>query len=124
MNKSVNQSMRKGGRPNTFHDYLCSDLRTKIPCMSPFPVRKANLTYACNWLMLAWALHYLPFYGMGRILYYHHYFPAQLFISMMSGGFNGNIGCLREWLYLVCFRETWVMDSHDSQLLYPFCIYR
>ncbi|XP_043217081.1 protein O-mannosyl-transferase 2-like [Amphibalanus amphitrite] len=48
-------------------------------------VRKANLTYACNWLMLAWALHYFPFYGMGRILYYHHYFPAQLFISMMSG---------------------------------------
>jgi len=48
-------------------------------------VRKANLSYACNWLMLAWALHYIPFYGMGRILYYHHYFPAQLFISMMSG---------------------------------------
>ncbi|XP_022528270.2 protein O-mannosyl-transferase 2 isoform X3 [Astyanax mexicanus] len=36
-------------------------------------------------LFLAWLLHYLPFYSMGRILYYHHYFPAVLFSSMLTG---------------------------------------
>ncbi|CAL4078365.1 unnamed protein product [Meganyctiphanes norvegica] len=40
---------------------------------------------ACGWLLIGWALHYLPFYVMGRILYFHHYFPALLFSSMLTG---------------------------------------
>ncbi|XP_032796479.2 protein O-mannosyl-transferase 2 [Daphnia magna] len=40
---------------------------------------------ACGWLWLGWLLHYLPFWGMSRVLYFHHYFPALLFSSMMSG---------------------------------------
>ncbi|XP_062325930.1 protein O-mannosyl-transferase 2 [Osmerus eperlanus] len=36
-------------------------------------------------LFLGWLLHYAPFYTMGRILYYHHYFPAMLFSSMLTG---------------------------------------
>ncbi|MBN3299264.1 POMT2 transferase, partial [Amia calva] len=36
-------------------------------------------------LILGWLLHYLPFFTMGRILYYHHYFPAMLFSSMITG---------------------------------------
>ncbi|XP_060790024.1 protein O-mannosyl-transferase 2 isoform X3 [Neoarius graeffei] len=36
-------------------------------------------------LFLGWLLHYMPFYIMGRILYYHHYFPAMLFSSMLTG---------------------------------------
>lgn len=35
-------------------------------------------------LMLGWLLHYVPFYFMGRVLYYHHYFPAMLFSSMLT----------------------------------------
>ena len=42
---------------------------------------------ACGWLYIGWLLHYVPFWGMGRILYFHHYFPALLFSSMMSGNF-------------------------------------
>lgn len=36
------------------------------------------------WLFIGWALHYFPFYGMGRILYFHHYFPAAIFSSMLT----------------------------------------
>ncbi|MEQ2170750.1 Protein O-mannosyl-transferase 2 [Goodea atripinnis] len=36
-------------------------------------------------LLLGWLLHYVPFYVMGRVLYYHHYFPAMLFSSMLTG---------------------------------------
>lgn len=35
--------------------------------------------------LLGWMLHYFPFFLMGRILYFHHYFPAMLFSSMLTG---------------------------------------
>ena len=41
---------------------------------------------ACLWLHLAWMLHYLPFWSMTRVLYFHHYFPAMFFSTMISGG--------------------------------------
>ncbi|XP_068203321.1 protein O-mannosyl-transferase 2 isoform X1 [Palaemon carinicauda] len=47
--------------------------------------RRERTLNACGWLLLAWALHYLPFYSMGRILYFHHYFPALMFSSMLTG---------------------------------------
>ncbi|XP_063049418.1 protein O-mannosyl-transferase 2 [Engraulis encrasicolus] len=36
-------------------------------------------------LFVGWLLHYLPFYAMGRVLYYHHYYPAMLFNTMITG---------------------------------------
>ncbi|XP_064403207.1 protein O-mannosyl-transferase 2-like isoform X2 [Halichondria panicea] len=38
-----------------------------------------------GWLLLGWFLHYLPFYLMGRVLYFHHYFPALMFSIMLAG---------------------------------------
>ncbi len=38
-----------------------------------------------GWLLLGWFLHYLPFYLMGRVLYFHHYFPALMFSVMLAG---------------------------------------
>lgn len=39
------------------------------------------------WLFVGWVLHYLPFWAMGRVLYFHHYFPALIFNSLLTGGF-------------------------------------
>ncbi|XP_046848331.1 protein O-mannosyl-transferase 2-like isoform X2 [Xenia sp. Carnegie-2017] len=47
--------------------------------------RKQKFTTAICWLLLAWALHYFPFFLMGRVLYFHHYFPAYLFSAMFAG---------------------------------------
>lgn len=40
---------------------------------------------AAAWLFGGWILHYVPFWAMGRVLYYHHYFPALIFNSMLTG---------------------------------------
>nr|CAH7738251.1 unnamed protein product [Callosobruchus chinensis] len=40
---------------------------------------------AGGWLFFGWLLHYVPFWAMGRVLYFHHYFPALLFSSMITG---------------------------------------
>ena len=39
---------------------------------------------ACRWLFVGWAIHYVPFWAMGRVLYFHHYFPALLYSSMLT----------------------------------------
>ncbi|XP_048585823.1 protein O-mannosyl-transferase 2 isoform X2 [Nematostella vectensis] len=47
--------------------------------------RRKRMESVVGWLLLAWALHYFPFYAMGRVLYFHHYFPAYLFTAMLAG---------------------------------------
>lgn len=40
--------------------------------------------HTAGFLLLAWALHYLPFFVMGRVLYLHHYLPSYMFSAMLS----------------------------------------
>ncbi|EZA52404.1 Protein O-mannosyl-transferase [Ooceraea biroi] len=47
--------------------------------------RRKRLTHAGKWLFLGWLLHYAPFWAMTRVLYFHHYFPALLYSSMLTG---------------------------------------
>jgi dolichyl-phosphate-mannose-protein mannosyltransferase len=39
-----------------------------------------------GFFFLAWALHYFPFYLMGRQLFLHHYLPAHLASCLVTGG--------------------------------------
>ena len=55
-----------------------------------FTARRKRMESACGWLFLGWALHYFPFYSMGRVLYFHHYFPAYLYSAMLAGQYTHN----------------------------------
>lgn len=46
---------------------------------------KAAARQAARWLTLAWVLHYVPFFAMGRVLYFHHYLPAFSCSAMLAG---------------------------------------
>ncbi|XP_036671591.3 protein O-mannosyl-transferase 2 [Drosophila suzukii] len=54
---------------------------------------------AAAWLFVGWVLHYLPFWAMGRVLYFHHYFPALIFNSLLTGVmFNYIMRFLPKWI--------------------------
>ena len=63
--------------------YLCAMQRN---IKLPREIIKLCQTYMSGGftLLVGWALHYLPFYLMGRVLYFHHYFPALMFSCMLS----------------------------------------
>ena len=49
------------------------------------PQRWPRSQRAAAWLFLGWALHYVPFFAMDRVLYFHHYMPAHIFACMATG---------------------------------------
>lgn len=62
-------------------------MRAEIPlrCSCLFT---ANIVYyerVCTFVAMGWALHYLPFFIMGRQLFLHHYFPALYYSILMLG---------------------------------------
>jgi dolichyl-phosphate-mannose-protein mannosyltransferase len=47
---------------------------------------RSEYTMHCGlmWVLLAWLLHYVPFFFMSRVLYFHHYMPAFLLGSIVT----------------------------------------
>ncbi|XP_006826123.1 protein O-mannosyl-transferase 2-like [Saccoglossus kowalevskii] len=60
---------------------------------------KEKFLFSCNWFLCGWALHYFPFYLMRRVLYFHHYFPAMLYSSMLSGILIDHILYRLDWYF-------------------------
>ncbi|XP_038077985.1 protein O-mannosyl-transferase 2-like isoform X2 [Patiria miniata] len=67
--------------------YVIWALLEKRGCtLTPKMKERCHSTFGvCCFLFIGWFFHYAPFYTMRRVLYFHHYFPAMLFNSMLSG---------------------------------------
>ena len=65
--------------------FACNAIRQQRGYIKSFSEANKDKLVACAWLFLGWLLHYVPFWAMGRVLYFHHYFPALLFNSMITG---------------------------------------
>ncbi|RWS06523.1 Protein O-mannosyl-transferase 2-like protein, partial [Dinothrombium tinctorium] len=61
-------------------------IRQQRGCKHSARIENANRRFssASSWLFIGWLIHYLPFFAMGRVLYFHHYFPAFIFSCMLS----------------------------------------
>lgn len=46
---------------------------------------RSRLYNSTGFFFLCWAVHYLPFYLMGRQLFLHHYLPAHLASTLVTG---------------------------------------
>lgn len=67
--------------------YLHISVREQRGCEdnAAIAAERRKLKDAGSWLFVGWLLHYAPFWAMGRVLYFHHYFPALLYSSMLTG---------------------------------------
>ncbi|XP_046577574.1 protein O-mannosyl-transferase 2-like [Haliotis rubra] len=67
--------------------FVIHRIKLKRGIQVPEPIRVYNdkMFRSCWWLLLGWGLHYVPFWFMGRVLYFHHYFPAFLYSAMFGG---------------------------------------
>ncbi|KZF23902.1 glycosyltransferase family 39 protein [Xylona heveae TC161] len=49
------------------------------------PGTRSHLYNSTGFFFIAWASHYIPFYIMGRQLFLHHYLPAHLASTLVTG---------------------------------------
>jgi dolichyl-phosphate-mannose-protein mannosyltransferase len=57
--------------------------------------RTRNRLYnSTGFFLLAWTMHYFPFYLMGRQLFLHHYLPAHLASSLVTGALVEFVFCI------------------------------
>ncbi|CDH50297.1 glycosyltransferase family 39 protein [Lichtheimia corymbifera JMRC:FSU:9682] len=58
-------------------------VRAKLGYTDDYKGRRAFFEQSAGFYLMAWALHYLPFYLMNRQLFLHHYLPALYFAILV-----------------------------------------
>lgn len=108
--------------------FLCNAIRHQRGYKDPEHIAeiKERMMSGCGWLFIGWALHYVPFWAMGRVLYFHHYFPALLFSSMLTGIVIGYM--LESLLHLLPERFGnavfhWLSGVTFSTIIYSFYLF-
>ncbi|KAH7926032.1 glycosyltransferase family 39 protein [Leucogyrophana mollusca] len=63
-----------------------ADLLARRRGVDPIPDEVRNrLWNSAGFFLLVWAVHYLPFFLMGRQLFIHHYLPSHVASAMVAG---------------------------------------
>ncbi|XP_050696089.1 protein O-mannosyl-transferase 2-like [Eriocheir sinensis] len=107
------------------HHYFTTKRRRR-PQPPHLAERKSRQVFALRWLLIAYLFHYLPFYTMDRILYYHHYFPALQFSSMLTAVVVGYLlDTLHTWMSPARARHafTWGATVFLGVLVISFRVY-
>ncbi|KAI0084456.1 glycosyltransferase family 39 protein [Irpex rosettiformis] len=69
-----------------FIGILGADLLARRRGVEPIPESVRNrLWNSTGFFLLVWAVHYLPFFLMGRQLFLHHYLPSHLASALVAG---------------------------------------
>ncbi|KAK3857772.1 hypothetical protein Pcinc_035990, partial [Petrolisthes cinctipes] len=86
--------------------------------------RRAAAVWWCWGLAVCWAVHYLPFFFMSRVLYYHHYCPAYIFSCMITGVMlwwmsESVAGVVRRWRWRWSWgrgwKGSWENEPHETR---------
>ncbi|CCM01812.1 uncharacterized protein FIBRA_03880 [Fibroporia radiculosa] len=71
---------------STYVGILGADLLGRRRAMEPLPEPVRNrLWNSAGFFLVVWAVHYFPFYLMGRQLFIHHYLPSHLASALVAG---------------------------------------
>ncbi|GJE91205.1 glycosyltransferase family 39 protein [Phanerochaete sordida] len=69
-----------------FIGIMGADLLARRRGIEPIPAPVRNrLWNSTGFFLLIWAVHYFPFYLMGRQLFLHHYLPSHLASALVAG---------------------------------------
>ena len=93
------------------------------------PGTRSRLYNSSGFFFLTWAAHYLPFYLMGRQLFLHHYLPAHLASSLVTGALLEFVFCidpapLEDAAYAVATDGGKVTDSKTGKKKSGLTAYR
>ncbi|KAJ3555988.1 hypothetical protein NM688_g2273 [Phlebia brevispora] len=71
---------------SVFIGILGADMLARRRGIVPFPDEVCNrLWNSTGFFLVVWAVHYLPFFLMGRQLFLHHYLPSHLASALIAG---------------------------------------
>ncbi|XP_032811789.2 protein O-mannosyl-transferase 2 [Petromyzon marinus] len=100
--------------------FLGFAIRRRCPLASKLQARTPEFMDGGFWFFLGWMLHYLPFFTMGRVLYFHHYFPAMMYSSMLTAA---TWDAALRWAGLLLGHAGERLHTAGTVLMLLLCVY-